>query len=387
MPQRWVTGSHSPLLQSGLAQHAPQEATVPTAVQVQTLAVRSQILPEQSTFELQPSAQIPASVLQLPVAHWEAVVQVAQRAPDPVGAAQLQAPVATLQVPPGQSLLATHPLAHTPDGQLFEMHWAEAVQLAQANSRGGVQPQVLGPPPPLGLQAKPPQSALEKHPSVQTPAPVSQLPVAQSDEEPQAPHSGTVPGAVQLQTANPTSQKEPGHSALVLHPCVHSPAKLQIPLRQSEPCPQAWHRAAPAVVPHSHTKLEQADPLQSAGFVQNDPFGSLQCWVLSQFPLWQSLSWVQVAQMGAVGGGLQSQVWLPNPPLQMAPAGQSASLLQDSVQVWLLRSQSWLMQSALVLQAPHTSEGQAQWPPVQVVPLQSAAVVQRLWHCDVAVSQ
>ena len=95
--------------------------------------------------------------------------------------------------------------------------------------------------------------------------------------------------------------------------------------------------------------------------------------------------WVQVAHTAAPTG-LQSQVWPPKPPplLQTAPAGQFADVLQAWVQTWLVVSQFWLTQSALLLHVPQVLAGQSQSPVVQVAPLQSADVVQVVLHCEVA---
>jgi hypothetical protein len=60
--------------------------------------------------------------------------------------------------------------------------------------------------------------------------------------------------------------------------------------------------------------------------------------------------------------------------LHTAPVGQLAELAHRWVQVWVVRSQSWLMQSAAELHAPQVGAGQAQRPPVHVAPLQSAEV-------------
>jgi hypothetical protein len=64
-----------------------------------------------------------------------------------------------------------------------------------------------------------------------------------------------------------------------------------------------------------------------------------------------------------------------------------AELVQVWVQVWLVRSQFPLMQSALELQVPQVEAGQPQWPPVQVAPLQSAEVVQAVSQSWVVASQ
>jgi hypothetical protein len=67
-----------------------------------------------------------------------------------------------------------------------------------------------------------------------------------------------------------------------------------------------------------------------------------------------------------------------------APVGQLAELAQRWVQVWVARSQSWLMQSAAELHAPQVATGQAQRPPVQVAPLQSAEVAHAVSQSEVA---
>ena len=209
----------------------------------------------------------------------------------------------------------------------------------------------------------------------------------------QAAQSGADPSAAQLQISGkaPVLQLAPGQSVLVLHPWVHTwAAGSQTPLWQSLFCAQVPQRAEPvATVPHWQAPNAQASPLQSVGVVQKLPPLRLQWLVLSQLPLWQSLFWVQAAQMGEPAGGVQSQVWLPMPPplVQMAPLGQLAELAQRWVHVWLVRSQLPLTQSALELHAPQVDAGQPQCPLVQVAPLQSADVVHAVSQSWVGASQ
>jgi hypothetical protein len=83
----------------------------------------------------------------------------------------------------------------------------------------------------------------------------------------------------------------------------------QTPLWQSALRAQVPHSAEPvATVPHWQAPRAQASPPQSVGVVQKLPVGRLQWLVPSQWPLWQSVFWVQAAQMGEPGGGLQLQV-------------------------------------------------------------------------------
>ncbi len=341
--------------------------------------------PAQSALLLQASTHLLTLVSQLPVAQSLFCAQVAQRAAVPVGATQLHCgpfppPALRSQVPPGQSALTVQPEAHlTPaTEQLLEVHWLLAVQFEQAGWGAGVQPQVPRPPP-LKLQTKPPQSDDERQPSVQVWLVVLQLTVARSPLTLQVPHSGTEPAGAQVQVgllppASPsTVQVWPGQSALVVQFWVQMPTVVsQKLLKQPALEPQVPQRAEPvAGVPHSQTPPLQALPLQTAALQVVPKPLMLQCPVTSQLPLWQSAFWAQVAQIAAAVG-LQLQVWGPKPALQTAPAGQLALLVQASVQVWLLTSQFWLMQSALALQVAQTGPGQLQKPPVQVAPLQVA---------------